>query len=80
MKRDKGIVLAVQALSLRRPQFSLFDRKTKVFDELPIHKLLESARATRDAAYAPYSNLPVGAAVLTADGQIFTGCKGIIRS
>ena len=37
--------------------------------------MLESARTARDAAYAPYSNFKVGAAVLTADGQIFTGCN-----
>ena len=47
-----------------------------MFDEVLIHKLLESARTARDAAYAPYSgNFKVGAAVLTADGQIFTGCN-----
>ena len=28
-----------------------------------------------NVAYAPYSNFPVGAAVLTADGRIFTGCN-----
>jgi cytidine deaminase len=34
-------------------------------------------RATRAAAhaYAPYSRFPVGAAVLTEDGQIFAGCN-----
>jgi cytidine deaminase len=38
--------------------------------------LLAAARTTRDAAYAPYSgNFKVGAAVLTADGRIFTGCN-----
>ena len=26
-------------------------------------------------AYCPYSRFPVGAAVLTADGQIFAGCN-----
>jgi len=37
--------------------------------------LLERARATRDHAYAPYSHFHVGAAVLTRDGRIFTGCN-----
>lgn len=36
-------------------------------------KLLQAARAAADNAYAPYSNLPVGAAVLTADRSIFSG-------
>jgi cytidine deaminase len=40
-----------------------------------IEDLLAAARQARDAAYAPYSNFPVGAAVLTSDGQIFTGCN-----
>ena len=29
----------------------------------------------RSAAYSPYSGYPVGAAILTADGRIFTGCN-----
>jgi cytidine deaminase len=41
-----------------------------------IPKLLAAAQSARDAAYAPYSgDFKVGAAVLTADGQIFTGCN-----
>lgn len=37
--------------------------------------LLAAARAAMEHAYAPYSDFPVGAAVLTADGTIFTGCN-----
>lgn len=37
--------------------------------------LIELARQARDHAYAPYSNYPVGAALICADGQIFTGCN-----
>lgn len=37
--------------------------------------LLEAARAAARAAYAPYSNFPVGAAVHTADGRTFTGAN-----
>ena len=36
-------------------------------------KLIESARAARENAYAPYSKYPVGAALLGSDGQVFTG-------
>ena len=37
--------------------------------------LLETARAARDAAYAPYSNFKVGAAILADTGDIFKGCN-----
>jgi cytidine deaminase len=36
-------------------------------------KLIASAREARKWAYAPYSNYPVGAAVLTASGRIYDG-------
>ena len=35
--------------------------------------LIEIAREIRGYAYAPYSNYPVGAALLTASGKIYTG-------
>ena len=38
-------------------------------------ELVDTARAARDRAYAPYSHYRVGAALLTASGQIFTGCN-----
>jgi len=38
-------------------------------------RLLDLARAARDRAYAPYSNFPVGAAVLTDSGEVFIGCN-----
>ena len=37
--------------------------------------LLQSAREAAESAYCPYSHYPVGAAVLTLDGQIYTGCN-----
>lgn len=37
--------------------------------------LLALARAARGQAYAPYSNFPVGAALLTRDGRSFSGCN-----
>lgn len=38
-------------------------------------KLLEEATQARENAYAPYSKFKVGAAVLTEDGKVFTGCN-----
>jgi cytidine deaminase len=37
------------------------------------HQLIDRARQAREAAYAPYSNFKVGAAVLTATGEIYSG-------
>ena len=37
--------------------------------------LREAARAAMARAYAPYSGFPVGAAGLTDDGRIVTGCN-----
>lgn len=41
-----------------------------------IHKaLIDAALQVRQHAYCPYSNYAVGAALLSPDGQIFTGCN-----
>lgn len=37
--------------------------------------LLQKAYEGRSHAYAPYSDFKVGAAVLTDDGRIYTGCN-----
>ena len=39
------------------------------------HALMEQAEAAYHKAYAPYSNFRVGAAILTKDGHIYTGCN-----
>src|ERR1700722_9675924 len=38
-------------------------------------RLLEAGRAAMKNAYAPYSHFKVGAALLTARGDLFTGCN-----
>ena len=38
-------------------------------------QLVDEARKVRERAYAPYSRFAVGAAALTAAGQIFAGCN-----
>lgn len=38
-------------------------------------KLIEAANEARERAFAPYSNFKVGAALETADGEIFIGCN-----
>ncbi|HEY9701045.1 MAG TPA: cytidine deaminase [Allocoleopsis sp.] len=46
--------------------------------EIPVtvwDNLLELAKSTSKNAYCPYSKFYVGAAVLTSDGSVFTGCN-----
>lgn len=37
--------------------------------------LIEEARKAMEYAYVPYSNFRVGAALLTTDGKVYTGCN-----
>lgn len=43
--------------------------------DVEIASLVERAREARERAYAPYSKYTVGAALLTASGEVFTGCN-----
>ena len=38
-------------------------------------ELIELAKEARDRAHAPYSKFDVGAALITSDGKIYTGCN-----
>ena len=44
-------------------------------DNNTIQMLIQAAREARKNSYAPYSHYMVGAALLTADGQVVTGCN-----
>ena len=46
----------------------------KLFQEQREH-LLQSAREAMQRAHAPYSHFKVGAALLTSEGRIFSGCN-----
>ena len=37
--------------------------------------LITAAKKAMEFAYAPYSNFKVGAALLSADGNVYTGCN-----
>ena len=39
------------------------------------HELVQAAFSMLERSYVPYSNFPVGAALLCADGTVFTGCN-----
>ena len=43
-------------------------------------RLLEEATTVRERSYSPFSEFAVGAALLTDDGTIFTGCNMENRS
>lgn len=40
-----------------------------------LEQLIEAAIHARQNSYSPYSNYQVGAALLTEDGSIYTGCN-----
>ena len=40
-----------------------------------MEKIIKAARDSREHAYVPYSKFKVGAAVITKDGKIYTGCN-----
>lgn len=42
---------------------------------IDVAMLAEAAQSARERAYAPYSHYRVGAALLCADGEVFTGCN-----
>ena len=42
---------------------------------MKLEKLLVAAWSARKNAHAPYSHFPVGAALETIDGQVFSGCN-----
>ena len=44
-------------------------------DETQERSLIAAAFAAAEQAYAPYSDYPVGAALLFADGAVVTGCN-----
>ncbi|HEY8345106.1 MAG TPA: cytidine deaminase [Bacillota bacterium] len=46
-----------------------------VLTEEQIRTLLKKAEDALKHAYIPYSNYPVGAAILTESGRIYTGCN-----
>lgn len=46
-----------------------------VLEKLSIENLTKVANEMLEKAYVPYSKFPVGAALVTKDGKIYTGCN-----
>ena len=59
---------------------NLMDQNEINLEELFLEELFIEARKIADFAYAPYSKFRVGAALLSDDGTIFTGCNVENRS
>lgn len=47
----------------------------KKMDQKTENKLRNKAKEAWNNAYTPYSDFPVGVALLTTEGKIFTGCN-----
>ena len=52
-----------------------WDLRGKIMSNEENKQLLEIASKSAKFAYAPYSKFKVGAALLTDDGMVFTGCN-----
>jgi cytidine deaminase len=46
-----------------------------MLEKMQIQQLIETAKAQLHYAYTPYSGFKVGAALLTKDGKVYTGCN-----
>jgi cytidine deaminase len=46
-----------------------------IADLISDEELIAQARQARLGAHAPFSSFQVGAAILTADGRVYTGCN-----
>lgn len=46
-----------------------------MFSQETVQDLVAQAIAARQRAYVPYSGFPVGAALLTRSGAVYTGCN-----
>jgi cytidine deaminase len=65
-------------LDLKRHHMTAKDAFSLTDDQR--RRLIEAAITAREKAYVPYSHFPVGAALLTASGAIYTGCNIEIAS
>jgi uridine phosphorylase len=66
---DAAIQIAVRAAE------TLLARSASAASGDPLERLMAEAKQAASAAYAPYSNFRVGAAILADDGSIYRGCN-----
>ena len=63
-----------QTLAIQ-PTNILKTNEGKIMTEKDKHALVEKALVAREKSYSPYSHFAVGAALLTNDGEVFTGAN-----
>ena len=49
-------------------------------DKITLNMLIEKAKEAREKSYCPYSGFAVGAALLSADGTVYTGANVEVSS
>ena len=62
-------------LTRRRPRRSRSKAKAEASRATLLDSLVQSAKAVREHAYAPYSRYQVGAAIATKSGRVYVGCN-----
>jgi len=68
-------LLAGRSAVEERPGTRPYLPATPVQPRMDVDDLVAAARDAAENAHVPYSDYPVGAAVETADGELFTGCN-----
>lgn len=72
VEEDKRVMRAMEKKAMQA--LSLW-REPKGETNVPCEKLFEMACQAMLNSYSPYSHFKVGAAILTEDGKIYTGCN-----
>jgi cytidine deaminase len=78
--RDPELLRSIDAAMVELLEDGRYDQLyrswfVRELDDLEVSALADASRKASLSAYAPYSRYPVGAAVLTSSGRIYTGCN-----
>lgn len=78
--RDPELLRSIDAAMVELLEDGRYDQLYRSWfvqelDDSEVSALAEASRKASLSAYAPYSRYPVGAAVLTSSGRIYTGCN-----
>lgn len=78
--RDPELLRSIDAAMVELLEDGRYDQLYRSWfvqelDDSEVSALADASRKASLSAYAPYSRYPVGAAVLTSSGRIYTGCN-----